>query len=96
MRKSHKGIKQSPEWIEARFANLRGRTRSEDHTAKLLPVLKANSEKAKRPCKTINVETGEVKYYPSLKEAGLATGCTAVSHAIKIGAVRNGHRFEYT
>lgn len=92
---SHRGKKQTPEWVEKRMASMRGRIISESERAKRLPILKENSEKRKRPCYTINVITGLISEYECLKDASLATGCSAVSHAIKIQKPRNGHLFNY-
>ena len=95
MRESHLGIKQSLEWVKKRTANAKGRKLSEKRRAEIIPILKANADAKKRPCKTINVTTGEIRYYSSLKEASVETGCTCISHAIKTGAVRKGHLYEY-
>ena len=95
MSESHKGIKQSPEWVEKRIAQIRGRPFTEEHIKNLVPICRENAEKNKKRCRTINVSTGEVMEYDSLAEARDATGCTCISNAIKLGVVRKGYRFEY-
>lgn len=95
MSESHKGIKQSPEWVEKRISKIKGKPFTEEHKKNLIPICLENAEKNKKRCRATNISTGEVVEYDSLVEAGKATGCTCVSNAIKNGFVRKGYKFEY-
>ncbi len=95
MSESHKGIKQSPEWVAKRMESFKKHEMSEERHEYLKERCRFLSEQNKKRCRAIDIKTGAVKEYDCIKDAQNDLGCTALAHAIKNGFVRKGHRFEY-
>ena len=92
---AHKGTKQSAEWIAKRFANVRGRKLVGAKLERAREMCKKNCEAKKRPVIAVNVVTGFILEFASVKDCGRHIGCTCVSNAIKNNFIRKGHRYCY-
>ena len=92
---ARKGTKQSAEWIEKRFATLRGRKKVGKELERIREMLKKNCEAKKKPVIAVNVVTGFILEFGSGKDCSRYTGCTSLTNAIKNNLVRCGHRYYY-